>query len=344
MAYCSRFPRSIPTAVFLVSLSAAAPPIAQAGAADAWTAPRTAHGQPNLQGVWANNSATPFERPKAFAGKETLTEEEIADLRTRAAELRDGEQAGNLLGDYLIQKVLEDPEFRGFDQDTGNYNSFWLVEREFDQRTSVVVDPPDGRIPPLTGEALERQAARSAYRREHPADGPENFSLGHRCVNFGVPKVGSGYNSYQHIFQTPHYVVILSEMAHDARIIPIDGQRHLPDALRQWNGDPRGRWDGDTLVVETGNFSAGSQFRGSSENLRLVERFTRSSDDTSTYEVTITDPTTWTRPWTARIPLQSSDDPLFEYACHEGNYAMTGSLGGARVQEEAARVKKADER
>ena len=310
---------------------------ARAGAgADGWTAPRTADGQPDLQGVWANNSATPFERPKAFAGKETLTEEEIADLGRRAAELREGEQAGNLLGDFLIQKVLEDPEFRGFDQDTGNYNSFWLVEREFDQRTSVVVDPPDGRIPPLTPQALKKQVTRAAYRREHPADGPEDFSLGHRCVNFGVPKVGSGYNSYQHIFQTPRYVVILSEMAHDARIIPIDGRRHLPDTLRQWNGDPRGRWDGDTLVVETRNFSARSQFRGSNENLRLVERFTRSSDDTLVYEVTITDPTTWTRPWTARIPLQRSDDPLFEYACHEGNYAMAGSLGGARVQEEAA--------
>ena len=126
--------------------------------------------------------------------------------------------------------MLEDPEFRGFDQDTGNYNSFWLVERQFDHRTSVVVDPPDGRLPPLAPEALERMAQQAAYRRQHPADGPENFSHGHRCVNFGVPKVGSGYNSYQQIFQTADHVVILSEMAHDARIIPIDGRPHLPSS------------------------------------------------------------------------------------------------------------------
>ena len=303
---------------------------------DEWTLPHTADGQPDLQGVWANNSATPFQRPSAFAGKETLTDEELEELTKKAAELRDDEQAGNLLGDYLIQKVLGDPEFRGFDQDTGNYNSFWLVERQFDNRTSVLVDPPDGRLPALTAEARERMAKQGAYRREHPADGPENFSLGHRCANFGIPKVGSGYNSYQQIFQTANHVVILSEMAHDARIIPIGDGPSLPAAIRQWNGDPRGRWEGDTLVVETGNFSPQSQFRGSNEHLVLVERYRRTAPDVLTYEVTVTDPTTWTSSWTARIPLEKSQDAMFEYACHEGNYAMAGSLAGARKEEREA--------
>ena len=326
-------PAAIAIAMFLPAM------VAGGESADSWTPDRLANGQPDLQGVWANNSATPFERPKAFAGKETLSDAEVAELTAKAKELRDGEQAGNLLGDFLIQKVLEDPEFRGFDQDTGNYNSFWLVEREFDSRTSVVVDPPDGRLPPLTPAAQKRFAARGEYRRDHPADGPEDFSLGHRCVNFGVPKVGAGYNSYQQIFQTDDHVVILSEMAHDARIIPIDGRPHVPDTIRQWNGDARGRWEGETLVVETRNFSRESQFRGSNEKLTLVERYTRSSAEVLIYEVTVTDPTTWTRPWTARIPLQRSSDAIFEYACHEGNYALEGSLRGARVKEmEAAKA------
>ena len=323
-------------AALAVGVAAPAPSRAAEAAVDPWTAPRTADGHADLQGVWANNSATPFQRPKAFEGKETLSEEELAELQKKAAALREDEQAGNLLGDYLIQKVLEDPEFQGFDQITGNYNSFWLVEREFDNRTSVVVDPPDGRLPPLTDAARERTAAQIAYRREHPADGPEDFGLGHRCANFGIPKVGAGYNSYQQIFQTAGHVAILSEMAHDARIIPIDGRAHLSDGIRQWNGDARGRWEGDTLVVETRNFSEKSQFRGSNENLQIVERYTRTAPDVLTYEVTVNDATTWSSPWTGRIPLQKSDEAIFEYACHEGNYAMAGSLAGAREEEREA--------
>lgn len=331
--------RTLTSVAIAVALLGVVPPpaVAQAGAAtNTWTPPRTAFGQPDLGGVWANNSATPFQRPQAFAGKERLSDEELADLRVRLTELRENEQAGNLLGDFLIQKVLDDPEFRGFDQDTGNYNSFWLVERDFDNRTSVVVDPPDGRIPALVPAARERQIAAARYRSEHPADGPEDLPLGHRCANFGIPKVGAGYNSYQHIFQTPGHVVILSEMAHDARIIPIDGRPHLQDKVRQWNGDARGRWEGDTLIVETTNFSTKSQFRGSNENLRLMERYTRTGPDTLTYEATVSDPTTWTQPWTVLIPLTRSEDVLFEYACHEGNIAMIGTLAGARMEEREA--------
>jgi hypothetical protein len=312
------------------------PAPAQAGAEnDDWTVPRLADGRPELQGVWANNSATPFERPAAFAGKERLSDEEVAALNRRAAELRDDEQAGNLLGDYLVQKVLADPEFQGFDQDTGNYNSFWLVDRHFDNRTSVVVDPPDGRIPEMTPEAKKRVAAKAKYRREHFAHGPEDLPLGHRCVNFGLPKVGAGYNSYQQILQSGDWVAIVSERG-PTRLIPVDGREHIPARVRQWNGDARGRWEGDTLVVETTNFSPKSEFRGANENLHLVERYTRTGPETLTYEVTVSDETTWTRPWTARIPLEKSNDAIFEYACHEGNIAMIGTLAGARYEEKAA--------
>ena len=316
-------------------LAQSAPSTAAEAADEGWTPPRTAFGHPDIQGVWANNSATPFERPAAFEGKAELTDEEVAELNRRAAELRDDEQAGNLLGDYLVQKVLEDPGFRGFDQDTGNYNSFWLVERTFDKRTSVVVDPPDGRIPDLVPEAEKRIAEQARLMQERFADGPEWLPYGLRCVNFGLPKVGSGYNSYQQIYQTEDHVAIVDERG-PARLIPIDGRPHIDDSIRQWNGDARGRWEGDTLVVETRNFSEKSQFRGANENLHLVERYTRTAPDVLTYEVTVTDPTTWVRPWTARIPLDKSEDPIFEYACHEGNHSIVGTLRGARYEESEA--------
>ena len=305
---------------------------------DGWTAPRTLDGQPDLQGIWANNTATPMQRPDAFAGKEALSEEELATLHQRLAELRDSEQAGDLLGDRLIQQALEDPGFTRFDAETGNYNSFWLVEREIDRRTSLIVDPPDGRIPALTPEAQEKSNSRRAYRREHPADGPEDRSLGDRCLNFATPRMTAGYNSYLQIFQATGQVALLQEMGHQARVIPIDGRSHLTGEIRQWNGDSRGRWEGDTLVIETSNFSSKSRFRGATENLRLTERYTRISPQTVKQEIILNDAETWTRPWTVVIYLKQSKDPLFEYACHEGNYAMAGILGGARVEERVERV------
>ena len=208
--------------------------------------------------------------------------------------------ARDILGDRLIRQALDKDTPRTFDPITGNYNSFWLVERELDNRTSLVVDPPDGRIPSLTPAAQRSADTQRAYRREHPADGPEDRRLGDRCLHFGLPKIGSGYNSYHQILQTPDHVTIFSEMAHDARIIPLDTRPNLSHNLRQWNGDARGRWEGDTLVVETTNFSPKSNFRGSRENLRLVERLTRISPDTLEHEITIEDDTTWTSPWTVR--------------------------------------------
>ena len=199
-----------------------------------------------------------------------------------------------------------------------------------------MVSPSDGRVPPLTTAAQSRSETRRAYRRDHPSDGPEDRNFGDRCLYFGLPKIGSGYNSYHQILQTQRHVVIFSEMAHDSRIIPLDTRPGLGEKVRQWNGDARGRWEGDTLVVDTTNLSPKSSFRGSSESLHLVERFTRVGPDTLEHEITITDDQTWANPWTVRLLLKQTADPIFEYACHEGNYAMEGILAGARAEEHEA--------
>ncbi len=327
--------RRVIATLAVVALSASS---AAAQSAGTYPPPRTADGQPDLQGMWTNNSATPFERPRAFREKASLTDEELATLQERLAEIREGTQAGDLLGDFLIQKVLEDPEFRGFDQRTGNYNSFWLVERELDKRTSLVIDPPNGRIPPMTPDAQQRLLAASGGYFSSSPDGPEDLTLTVRCISYGVPNLLAGYNSYFQILQSPDYVVILQELIHDVRVIPLDGRPHLAAGIRQLHGDSRGRWDGDTLVVETSNYSRMGSFRGASEDLRVVERFTRVGPEVIEWEITFEDPATWTRPWTVMIPLQSSGDAMFEYACHEGNYAMFDILAGARAQEKAAQA------
>ena len=330
--------RYLATLTMITAFSSTAVPVlgqAWTATAENYSVPRTPDGRPDLQGTWANNSATPMERPEQFAGKEQLTDEELAELQSVIAGFRDSEQAGDLLGDRLVQQALGNSEFADFDVITGNYNAFWLVEREIDNRTSLVMDPPNGRIPPVTREAQERSASRRAYLAEHPADGPEDRGDGDRCRNFGLPKIGSGYNSYHQILQTPTHVAVLSEMAHDARIIPIDGRPHLGADVRQLNGDARGHWEGDTLVVETTNFSPESSFRGSREGLHLVERFTRVGPETLEHAVTITDPSTWTQPWTVVLLLKQTQDAIFEYACHEGNYALPGILAGARAEEAA---------
>ena len=210
-----------------------------------------------------------------------------------------------------------------------------MIERPFDNRTSLIVDPPDGRIPALTPEGQERAAVRAADRRDHPADGPENRSLGERCLMFnaGPPMLSGPYNNYVQIFQFADHIVILNEMIHDARIVPLDGRPHAPAAVRSWQGDARGRWEGNTLVVDTTNFSDKTNFRGADERLHLVERFTRIDDTTLLYEFTVDDPTAFTRPWSAVLPMTKTNDQVFEYACHEGNYALTGILRGARAQE-----------
>ncbi len=299
-----------------------------------WTAPRTVDGQPDIQGVWANNHATPLQRPPQWAGKQVLTDRELAELKRVSDEIT-ANNGDAQFGDGLVLAALEKISKPGsYDPSTGNYNQFWIVDREFtDRRTSLITDPADGKIPAMTPEAQKRMAARMEYLKEHPADGPEDRPAGERCANFGVPKLGAGYNSYYQIFQSPNHVAILSEMAHDARIVPLDGRPHVGKNITQWNGDARGRWEGDTLVVETKNFSKNSEFMGASEKMVLVEKFTRVGPNQLNYEVTITDPGTWTKPWTAMVPLAQKAERVYEYACHEGNTGMHGILNGHRVQE-----------
>jgi hypothetical protein len=318
-------------------------------AAKKWTVPRTPDGRPDLQGNWTNNSVTPLERPKAWEGKDTLTDAELEQLKKLTAEVT--EEGGDAqFGDQIIEHALAGTKNpASSDSGTGNYNQFWLVERTVeDRRTSLITNPPNGRLPALTTAARERQAAAAALRKQRTrslVDNPEERGLGERCVNFGVPKLGAGYNSYYQIVQTPTHVMFLSEMAHDARVIPLDGRPHVDARVEFWNGDPRGRWEGDTLVVESTNFSKKSEFRGSRENLTLVERFTRVGPNTLNYEITVSDPSVWTQPWTAMIPLKRTDDPIYEYACHEGNYhSMEGVLKGSRTLEREAEVTKTTSR
>jgi hypothetical protein len=332
-------------------LLSAAPGIAQtkakAPAAKAWTqGQKTPDGQPDIQGIWANNNITPMERPKAWEGKATLTDQELAEVKRAVAEIvsNDGDAQ---FGDGLILAALQKMKNPGsYDPSTGNYNQFWLVDRDFvDNRTSLVVDPADGKIPAMTPQAIQAAANRREYAKAHPADGPEDRGLSERCVNFGWPKLSAGYNSYYQVFQGPGYVAIVSEMAHDARIIPIDNRPHLTKGVDQWNGDARGRWEGNTLVVETTNFSpksVGLGFGGPQDKLHLIEKFTRTKEGQLNYEVTLNDPATWTKPWTVMIPLQAKNEQIFEYACHEGNEGMFGTLSGHRAneREEAAKAKK----
>ena len=319
-----------------VAVLGASPVAAQT---DGWTPPRAADGRVDLQGVWANNAATPLERPDSLADKATFTDEELASLRESAQRLFGGGDDA-AFADGVFNAVLADVDKNvSRDGGTGNYSSVWMVDREFEHRTSLITDPPDGKLPVLTPTAEVRIEVAAEYRRAHPADGPEDLSRQVRCITYGIPRVGglgAGYNSYYQIFQTPDYVVMLGEMIHDARVIPISDMPHIGDAVRQWHGDSRGHWEGDTLVVETTNYSPSSDYRGAAEHLHLIERFTLAGPDKLHYEITVTDATTWTRPWTAMVPLMRSEDALFEYACHEGNIGMAGILAGSRVQEAQA--------
>jgi len=305
-----------------------------------WTPPRTADGHPDLQGVWANNNATPLERPKELAGRAMLTEKEVAALQNKARELFDNGNSDAAFGDTVFASVLANVNgsksgFTSTDGQTGDYSSVWLVERNFDNRTSLITDPPDGRLPALTAEAQKRRAATAAARERLP-EGPEDRSLSERCITFGAPRLGAGYNSYYQIVQSPDSVAIVMETIHDARVIPLDGRPHLPSTVQTWMGDSRGRWEGDTLVVDTTNYKAGA-FMNASEKLHVVERFTRTGPDTLKYEVTVDDPATWVKPWSVMIPLSHSRDAIYEYACHEGNEGLVGILAGARAEEKAAR-------
>jgi hypothetical protein len=316
-----------------VLLALAAIPAVSQAQSKKWTLARTVDGQPDLQGVWSNNLATPLQRPAQWAGKPTLTDAELDDLKRTAAEVVEGDGDAQF-GDGLVLAALDHVKNAvSSDPTTGNYNQFWVTEREFENRTSLITDPPDGRLPPYTPEAVKRRADAAERVKLHAFDSYANRGLSERCITWGVPRIQAAYNSHFQILQTRGHFVFYGEMAHDARIVPIDGRPHLPPTVRSWLGDSRGHWEGDTMVVETTNFSSKVNFQGAHENLRLVERFTRVSSDVMNYEVTVTDPTTWTKPWTFMIPLRHTNELLYEYACHEGNYAMANILAGARAQE-----------
>ena len=311
-------------------------PAAALGQSSEWTLPRTADGHPDLQGIWGNNAVTPLERPESLADQATLTDEELAQVQATAERLFAQDAGDAVFGDQFFNVAVTDPEtFTSTDGGTGNYNQFWLVERDFDNRTSLIVDPPDGRLPPTTS-AAQMAADTARAGRGRPAAWTVDRGLSERCITFGLPNLLAGYNSYYQIFQTADHVVIEQELIHTTRIIPIDGRPHVDDGIDQWHGNPVGRWEGDTLVVETRNFSPQSDFRGAREHLHLVERFTRVGPDELHYEFTVSDPTVWTAPWTALMQWRRTDEPIFEYACHEGNIGMEGILAGARADEAKA--------
>ena len=295
--------------------------------------PRTAWGQPDLHGIWDFRSITPLQRPEDLSDTVFLTEEEAAIL----------EQATVDREEQLLRRAAPRTEAgqsvdTGEDGALGAYNDFWLDRGTTtigSRRTSLIVDPPNGRVPAMTPEAEQRAEARRAYGRDHPADSWEDRGLNDRCLfTTGLPIVPSAYNNNVHVFQTPDHVVMLIEMTHTLRVVPLDGRPH--GTLPQFAGDSRGHWEGDTLVVETTNFHDLTSLRGSTPRARLIERFTRASAGVIEYEFTIEDPETWISPWTAQVELVKTDEPLYEYACHEGNYAMDGILEGARAEERAA--------
>ena len=296
---------------------------------------RTPWGDPDLQGIWDFRTVTPLERPTELGEKEFFTEEEATEFASQSVLENnvDLNREKTVTDRGLINGTTETVDLRGA------YNNFWYdrgTEVVGTRRTSLVIDPPDGKIPPLTPEGQQREDA-AAKMQMSLAEGPEDLPLSERCItgfNSGPPMVPGGYNQNAHLLQTPDYVVILNEMVHNARIVPLDGRPH--GTIPQWTGDSRGHWEGDTLVVETTNFLRETSFNGSTANLHLVEHFTRVDADTLLYEFTVDDPTTWTSPWTAQIPMRKTDAPMFEYACHEGNYGMFGTLSGARAVEKDA--------
>jgi len=326
-----------------IAQSINAKPAKTTAATGTWTTTRTADGQPDLQGVWANNNVTPLERPKAVADRQYLTEQEVAALKQKAGQLFDNGNSDAAFGDQVFETVLSNVNgtksgFKSTDGETGDYSSVWLVSRDWDNRTSLITDPSNGRLPPVTPAAEKIRAAANAARNQLPA-GPEDRSLSERCISFGAPRLGAGYNSYFQILQSAKQVVILMETIHDARVIPLDGSPHLPSNIHTWLGDPRGHWEGETLVVDTTNYKPGAFMNISTDKLHVVERFTRTGADSLKWEITVNDPGAWTKPWTAMVPLRHSKDALFEYACQEGNYGLQGILAGARAEEKELAAK-----
>jgi len=304
----------------LVLLTAAAAAVVPLSAQSPARAP---DGHPDLQGTRNFSSLMPLERPAQFAGKPVLTDAEAADFERQTLERIDADRRRDTAEADVAQA----------------YNNAWYdrgTKVVGTKRSSLIVDPPDGRIPALTASGQAVAAARAEARRGRgPADGPEDRSLAERCLlfNAGPPLLPGPYNNNFQLIQTRDYVVIANEMIHDVRIVPLDGRPHLPASVRRWQGDPRGHWENDVLVVETTNFSDRTNVRGSDTQLRLVERFRRIDAKTLDYQFTVDNPGVFSRPWTVSLPMTASEGRIYEYACHEGNYAMTGILRGARAEE-----------
>jgi hypothetical protein len=291
-----------------------------------WTPPRTPDGQPDLQGFWTNSTYTPLERPQNV-NKEFYTRDEALEAEKKAA----AQEAEQTVPGTIPDVHYDFTQF-GLDRSQSPHS--------LNLRTSLIVDPSDGRLPPLTPQGQKRAAERTqAAKLVGRWDSAQSNELDDRCIIFlgaGPPMLPAAYNSNYQIVQTPGYVMILFELNHETRVIPLDGRPHPPSAIRQWVGDSRGHWEGDTLVVETTNFNGKNPLRGSSENMRVVERFTRVDADTIQYRFTVEDESTWTRPWTGELPMKKTIGPLFEHACHEGNYGLYNTLVGARLEEKRA--------
>lgn len=303
-------------------------------AAAPWTPPRAADGHADISGLWENNSATPLERPAQFAGKPLLSDAELADLNVRAARLFAPDQDA-AFGDGFYTALLADANSGG--RGSGTYSANWLPDRNIERRTSLIFDPPDGRLPPFTAAFTQARAAAAAARPRF-ARGPEDMFVTDRCISYGVPDLFAAYMSVYRIMQSRDAVVIAMEKIHDTRIVPLDGRPHISPKIRHYLGDPRGRWEGDTLVVETTNFTERSAYRGASVDLKMTERFTPLSASAVDWSVTFDDPRTWTRSWTFTMKLTKKDrtQQVFEYACHEGNYAMPNILSAQRSAEKAS--------
>jgi hypothetical protein len=326
------------------------------GAAPKWRAPRSADGHPDLQGTWTNATITPFERPEKYGERLILSDQEADDLEHAEAQF-------NATADAPTDpntKVQDLPTScgRGFTGANCGYNNFWvdpgtkLINVNGQRRTSMLVDPANGRMPPLTDAGKQRFAQRMAARGRGdgggPADGPEMRSLGERCIlsfgsSAGPPMIPLLYNNNYQIVQTPDSVLILVEMVHDARVVRLNS-KHRPSDIRTWMGDSIGWWDGETLVVETTNFRPDQSFRASGQNLKVIERFTRVDPNQILYRFTVEDPDTFTRPFSGEVAMNATSEHIYEYACHEGNYALPGILAGARQQEQDAAVKAAAEK
>ncbi len=313
---------SVLFALVAVAPIAAAQPASAGRAPDGSPAPRMPWGTPDLQGVWDHGTATPLERPDRYEGREFLTSEEVAEANINATTFATSERRGELTAERDVGLA---------------YNQFWWDRGMSDGRTSLIIDPPDGKIPERTAGAIARaDVARAARSRRENSENPEDRGLWERCLSRGTVRLGGVYNNNFQIFQSETHVGILLEMVHELRIIPLSGGSEPDETPSQWLGRSRGHWEGETLVVETSHFTGQAPWRGSAENLTLVERFSRPEANILSYEVTFSDPTTWAADWTATLDMPKTEGLIYEYACHERNYGMENLLKGARALEREA--------